>query len=552
MPKKRTKSLLVQQVNCFHNYTAGFEATEIDLVETAANFLKSGIARSVCFSDLKSVYLDKEAEVQVEWIQPQGRKWDSSWAIKFSEKLPSHVAEDLIFCLELSFHEKRIEGDEAKQMPPHLRAALPPFVLEQDDVALPIYPWIKLYSDGIATLSFQVDTTWDNLDECDFIQDVVNLFQQYFDRIWVQAEIQRLDAEQILPEAYEAETSLGGQPFAGRRSKRLLKDMRRKSRLVLEESLRKGGQSFDIGGESWTLHQIAGSDGQDDWESTMDICRSLYVNAVASLIATPHKSAGQNLRRIQLWQGRPSISLIRFAEQPATKSELFESFGQSMSRILARAPSLPKPPPLPIDLRPFEDYSFHGNRSLLLWTWLRPPGSPDNAWKNDLTRAHLFENQARAEHFEYHNLRIARACSTAASPSNDEHLVSAYKVLASAESTLHHSSQAGEITDAIEYLLEAAGTSRLIAAGKEQARWHLDERRYRADKNRSRVDRWLTAVFGLVGTTGLANLVVQPFLSDTYPDLSDAVTGLCSFLLVFAVVGLLAVFIWVINKFSWN
>jgi hypothetical protein len=544
--------LHVHQVNCFYNYTAGLETMEVDLLKTAANLLGSGITRTVCFSDLKSMYLDEEDAVRFESIQTQGRRWDSRWTVKFSEDLPYRVAEDLIFCLELSFHENQIEGPEGKQMPPHLRTPLPPITLDWNNCIIPIYPWLKIYSDGIVTLSFQLDTTWDGLSESSFIDDIVNLFQKYFNRIWVKESIQRLDAEQVLPEAFEEELSFGGQKLGGRKSRRLLKEMRRKSREFLDKSLGRAGHSFDIGGETWTLHPIAGSEDQEQWEATIDMCRSLYINAVTSLVVPRGRKRRQDLRRVKLWQGRPSISLMRFDEQPDSKSVLLERFGPSISRILMRSPKIPDPPALPPDLRLFDDYCFHGNRALLLWTWLRPVGSPDDAWADSNTRAHVLENQARAEHFEYHNLRIARACATAAAPPTDNHLIAAYEVLASTETAVHHSSQSGELTDALEYMLSAAGTSRLVAAGKEQARWHLDERRYQAEKERSRVDLWLTAIFGLVGTAGLANLVAQPFLKELYPGLGAAVTGLFAFLISFGVVGLIAILIWSVTKFRRN
>ncbi len=89
---------------------------------------------------------------------------------------------------------------------------------------------------------------------------------------------------------------------------------------------------------------------------------------------------------------------------------------------------------------------------------------------------------------------------------------------------------------------------KLIASGKEHARWHLDERRYRTEKARSRVDRWLTAVFGFVGAAGLADLVVQPFLQASYPQLGTKWSGLFSFALAVIVVSLLAAIIWILNK----
>ncbi len=250
--------LRVQQVNCFYNYAIGLDVTEIDLLKTAKVLLETGTVRAVCFSDLKAVYLDEDGEIQLEWVRRQGRRWDNSWTVTFSDSLPKHAAEDLIFCLELAFHERRIEGDEARQVVPYLRAALPPVVLESHDLTLPVYPWLKLHADGIMCISFQLDTTWDDLSEEDFINDVVNLFQRYFESVWVEAKLQKIDGEQLLPHAFESEISIGGQRVVDRRARKLAKEMRQTARTELENSLGKEGRLFDLHGESCLLHQIAG------------------------------------------------------------------------------------------------------------------------------------------------------------------------------------------------------------------------------------------------------------------------------------------------------
>ena len=545
---KHPIELEVNQVNCFYNYTAGLEAMEVDLLKTAVKLLKSGLARTVCFSDFKSAYLDTKGAVQVEWIQPQGRQWDTSWVGKFGAGLPPHVTEDLIFCLELSFHEFRIQGTGAKHMPPYLRAPLPPLVLERDGDILPIRPWLKLYADGIFTLSYQLDAKWEGLDEPAFIEDVVNFYQRYFDRIWVQAHIQRLESEQVLPKAFEDELSLGGQRLGGRLVRRLLKEMRGGNRRVLDESLGKNGKTFEIGGESWELHPIAGSEDQENWEATFELCRSLYANAVASTVVPHKKKRHQSFPRVTLWQGRPSISLLRFNGQPDTKNELIERFSPSISRVLMRSPTLSGPPRLPPDLRVFNDYCFHGNRALLLWTWLRPSHAPDDAWADTCTRMHVLENQARSEHLEYHNFRVARACAITAAPPTDDHLMAAYEILASAETVVHHASQFGEVTDALEYMFDVTGTSRVISVGKEQARWYLDERRYQVEKDRSRLDRWLTVMLGFVGTAALANLVTLPMLRNLYPGLGDVQAGLAALFLASGAVVVLAIAISMRNR----
>ncbi|AIA76431.1 hypothetical protein FF32_16780 [Halomonas campaniensis] len=541
--------LHVQQINCFYNYTAGLDVTEVDLLKTATKLLKSGLVNTVCFSDLKAIYLDEHGEIQLEWIQPQGRQWDNHWTIKFSEALPKHAVDDLTFCMELSFHEQHIEAPEARHVPPHIRAALSPLILERDDLILPIYPWLKLYADGIMSICFQFDAEWDNLAEADFIQEYVNLFQCYFDCIWVQAELQLLDGEQLLLNGFENAISIGGQSIVDRNTRKLVKEMRQRAKAVLKESLSREGRCFELNGQAWNLHKIAGSEDQAEWEATIDLCRSIYASAAASQVVARSSRKTKEGIGIQLWQGRPSISLMRFAGQPQCKDALFEKYGPSLSRILMRSPGNYQPPPLPTDLRPFEDYCLHGNRALLLWTWMRPSNAPANAWDDANTTAYLLENQARAEHFEYHNMRIARACANASSPPSDEHLIHAYETLAVSESVIHQSSQAGEITDALEYLMDAAGTTRLIASGKEQARWHLDERRYSIAKRRSRMDRWLMAVFGIVGAAGFADLVIQPLLKEMYPAWTDWFIGLTAFALASFLVGMTAVSIWIANIF---
>lgn len=543
-----SRSLRVQQVNCFYNYAIGLNVTHVDLLKTANALLKSGTARTVCFSDLKALYLDVNGEVQLEWLRPQGRQWDNSWKVQFSDALPRYSREDLIFFLELAFHERRIESNKVEQVAPYLRAALPPVVLENDDLTLPIYPWLKLHSDGLMCISFQLDTTWDDLSEDEFIIDVVNLFQRYFKSVWVDATLQRIDGELLLPEAFEGQISIGGQSVADRKTRKLVKKMRQTARATLETALSKDGRYFDLHGESWLLHQIAGSEDKAEWEGTIDLCRSIYTNVVASQIVSKNYRKNSDAAKVRLWQGRPSISLMRFDDQPQSKEQLFDIYDLSMSRILSRAPGMRVPPQLPPDLRPFNDYCFHGNRGILLWTWLRPNGVSDNAWNDSNTRSQLLEHQARAELFEYHNIRIARACAIAEAPLSDEHLVYAYRTLVNMDAVIHQSSQAGEIIDALAFLLSATGTTGLIAAAKEQAQWYMDEQRYMTEKRRSRVDRWLTAVFGLVGVSGMADLIFRPFFQLLYPHWINWLTGLVAFVAAACLIGLPLMVVWVFKK----
>ena len=142
----------------------------------------------------------------------------------------------------------------------------------------------------------------------------------------------------------------------------------------------------------------------------------------------------------------------------------------------------------------------------------------------------------------------ARACAWAQSPPSDGHLREAYETLAFTEDVIHHSSQAGEISEALAYLMAQFGTLKLVSSGKEAARWHLDELRYRSDRSRNRVDRWLAFVFGLVGTAGLADFAIRPYLVAAWPDLSRETVPIVAFGVAGLIVLGIAALVWFFNR----
>lgn len=323
--------------------------------------------------------------------------------------------------------------------------------------------------------------------------------------------------------------------------------MKRDSQAVLDEDLKVKGHSFHLGGCDWELHQIAGTADNDLWESTIEQCRSIYSNSIGSLLVSPNKVGKEPLISF-MWQGRPSISLIRYEDQPQTKFELYNNFSSSISKILLRSEGIVNLPELPPDLRLFDDFSLHANRAVLLWTWLKSKHDPESAWDDPNTCSKVFENQARTEQIEYHNLKIARACSWAQRPINSNYLLSAYETLASSNSLIHHSSNSGEVTEALSYLINVFGTASLVDPSKEAARYHLDELKYISDRAKNRSDSWLTFVFGLVGTTSLADFAIEPFIKELWPTLSDIQSPIVSFGVSGVFILLISLLIWFVSR----
>lgn len=526
MTSSNQVSAVIKQANIFFNYTVGFDYINIDLLKTASKLLKAGIANSIFFSDFRYLYQDNNGDIQISSIENHGRRWDSIWKINFEQVMSTTSTEELVNSVTLSYHEKKLGLDTNKYSKPYLRAELPPFVIEDSEGFIPIHVSAKIFNDGIIILSFHLEIN-EEVDEEYFIENIVNIYRQYFSSIWVNEKIQRLDAEEILPGAFDDVFTIAGHRLHNWKIRRLVKKMRMDSKAYLDEWLSKDGQFFDIGDNSLELHEIAGSKHDDSDELSIDTVRSQYTNAISNLLVSTDSSKSSKNKSF-IWVGRPSISLLRFNNQPLSKSSLYEKYHPFLVRMLVRTSEIDIPYELPIDLRPFNDYSFHGNRALLLWTWLKTTDSPEDWWDDEDAYTNLLENQARAEHIEYHNMRTERAASWALSPPSSDHLIQSFKDLAFTDEIIHHSSHAGEITDALSHLLNDFGTIKLIAASKESARWHLDEIKYRADLKRSQVDRMIALVFGLVGTTGLADFAIKPYIEDMYPEMETISQSLTS------------------------
>ena len=509
------KPLKINQANAFYNYALGFDSKNIDLLKTGAKLLESGVSTAVFFSDFNYMYLDKSGNKKLETITRKGREFDSNWELEFSDGITKDIASDLLHSCEIAFYENRIQN----QVVGYLRVCLPPIFLEYEEYQLPLFTSVKIYTDGIAILTFQLDATWDSLDEKHFLSDIVNVFKYYFKSIWIDSVIQKLDAKVVLNNSFEDHFAIGGHYFTNWKVKKLIKKSKRETKASLEEALQIDGRSFNFSGKNWVLHEIVGTENDDSGELTVELCREIYCNAISSLLVS-EKSEPKTLLGNYMWQGRPSIALLSFEEQPETKEELYNSFSHSISKILLRADNVTQFSDLPPDLRVFDDFCLHGNRAILLWTWLKSKNSSENVWEDANTRSSILGNQARAEQIEYYNLKIARACAWAQNPFSNDHLLYAYRVLASSDSMIHQSSKSGEIIDALTFLMEKFGTTGLVNSSKESARYHLDELRYKSDQAKSRSDSRLTFIFGLVGAASLAQFAVYPFVEKTWPLLS--------------------------------
>jgi hypothetical protein len=536
------KPLKVNQAIGFYNYVLGFDSAKIDLLKTGINFLEAGVSTSVFFSDFKYMYLDKSGKRYIEMFERKDRGFDSNKILESSAAIPKHLTSELWHSCQMGLHEDGIQNEVTA----YIRVCLPPIRLQNDGHQISLFASVKIYSDGIAILSFRLDADSDGLDEQRFVSDIVNIYKYNFKSIWVDSNLQKLDAKVVLDTKSEDFISNNSNYLTNWKIKRLIQKTKRETKKHLDDALQVEGNSFNFGEVDWDLHQIVGTENDDSGGLTVDLCRSMYSNAISSLLVSEKSERKTSLGRF-MWQGRPSIALLRFEEQPETKEELFNNFSHSISNIIHRVDNTVKFFELPPDLRALDDYCLHGNRAILLWTWLKPKKGSKSVQDDTNKYSSVLENQVRSEHIEYYNLKVARACTWAQKPFSNDHLLYAYEVLANSESMLHQSGKSGEIIDTLTYLMEKSGTTGLVNSSKESARFHLDELRYKSDKAKSRGDSMLTFVFGLVGAASLAQFAVHPFVQEVWPRLSKTWGPIVSFGFSGGLIISIATILWFIN-----
>lgn len=530
------KKMKIKQSNVFYNYTLGFDLINIDLVNTSKKLLKLGVCKFVFLSDYKCLYINDSGQIKFEIIIPEGRKNDIEWAIDF-QNIPIESHHDLNYSYQMVYHERKISSEKVN----YLRTFLPAIVLEDKSKQIVIYPSVKIYSDGIVVLSFQLDENWDNgiKEEC-FLNDTINIVNRYFSNIWIDHRIQLLDAEIVLERAFEDNFSIAGKNIESRKNKKFKKVTFEK----IIKSFQKEGKKFVFSNDSWILHKITDSEKDKNLESSLDLCRSIYSNAIKKIIIPPKKS--KKFSNEYVWQGRPSVSLLRFDEQPDNKRELVKYFSNSINKMIMRTNISKKLRKLPPDHRMFNDYCFHGSRSLLLWTWLKSKNSPDNAWDDPMTYFKIFSNQASAEQIEYYNMTLVRASYWAHNPLTEKHLIYAYRKLSSFEQSILYCSASKEISDSISYFINIYGTQDLVLPAKDAAKFYIDQLRYKSDKLKKRSNDWMTFVFGIVGAASFADFIVSPIIQKLFPTFTEMITHLLSFgfsvILIFSVIILIYFF----------
>jgi len=210
------------------------------------------------------------------------------------------------------FHERRIFGDHPPLQHAYVRAFSGPCELLSDAVRITVYPVMKVWETGAASIHLRVIGPVGAVPLVDFIGNWVNLFQHGFDGARVPPGL-----ASIAPRAYLAYS----EPRAARRRDREADSLHERHDQAVA-ALTAVDQSAEFEYEFAPLPRSA-----EDKETIKGLAMTM-LSALGVAISGLHTaSATRLLRRARAlpsfgayWSGRPNVHLVRFTDQQDTAS----------------------------------------------------------------------------------------------------------------------------------------------------------------------------------------------------------------------------------------
>lgn len=517
----------IHEWEVWHCYSTSLPNTAPDLDSTAHRAVASGVSSAAILSSG-----DGFARVD-----GQVRSFSISLLqhIPGTVNLPADLADASGYTVESIYHALQMRASEKKlfaqheSLPPrYLRVLLEPYLLVNPQRATRVYPYIKLYNNGIVTVSFRAMSPEDDaVDIDDFIAEFINLSQDHFREGSGPAGVSRL-----IPVA----TRLG---HGSSLRSRLVDALRTRGhyRGVAELT-----ETENVGDFQHRLAPIA----RDGPVSLPAAAQELF--AVASLltvdhpllVAEPNGPGGGNevhevrvpglgdVARYTLWGDPPGAGAhgywfghahahLRRHEDQARSARVNEMrWGEKFGAIMARTKKFSDQVArsfLPQDMRRRQDYSVYTNKAVTLWVHAGK-GLQEQAqtMPTDRNRGPLiYEHQCVGELMDYGYAAHHQLAQRASEPAVDmDDVLGARRTLVELRQAMLTPAYYGEIKELLHEGWDAMGAGELDETIEEWLSVRESSARLSEQRRNHRLGVAISLVVAVAALLPLANNMVGP------------------------------------------
>lgn len=392
----------------------------------------------------------------------------------------------------------------------YIRGFLEPCVFEYEDRRIHLYPQIKIYQNGVITVSLRVISPTIPIDSDSFIDNFLNLHFQGTRVLLVPPALLLWDSNYWLLKGSKDQLNTKGRVAD-------LRELKRIKKIVEQKQMLEVGDTFS--------HLLVTVDPEGKLEKPsikVDLLHSMIFSAVAGVLNQPRTGwqyivFGQKPYRYEqgnFWYGMPSIFIKSFKNQPKSATKIREQFGFSLGQILARSKSLPQSSAQEIlgeSLRAFDDYTAHISSGARLWVYTSAFIENSKPFF-DANHNHLiFAPEAQTEFVDYVQTSFRKLEETSTlSSASIESLIKDRKKRNILEQMVSSSSNVGEIQDLIRFALRVMKIEDLRSRVDENLLLHSERLKERRGLERQNFEWILVGLFGLLGATNLGKDVLKP------------------------------------------
>lgn len=524
------KSMEVSRWRVFHCYTS-FVIGDIDTHALAAALIRNGVCHVGMHTDGSMWWQDADGFRSGTWSLYRAGHEPSARAT-FPNGLRGYPAQFARETAELRFNELYLLSDSAVAELGYVRLGMGPVLVVRDGLRLPIFAQLRLFQNGVFQLLLSRESSEGLTDVQDLVVDEVNLFSNWFSRVFFPPEIMA-----------HAVCAAVADEYPGLRHWRVRRRLLAQTRAAVKSS----AENFVIDEATFELCDFGADEGACDGSETTtrmsaDDVRSLLLSAVWG---TAEQLLGKSFHLGNYWRSRPQTYLTEVATPSLeSASQARELHSHELGLILLRVPSAPRSATLAAlgpSLRPFEDFSVHVAESGGLWVFTQKASSlvPDGQSCDYL----VLRCQAQAEFVDYVHVEARRLLQLASlGMSRFDYLVALRRGLRDLQRAMAEVSIFGEITDYFRAAWKHLRVDDTLQAAEKDLDLGVAVIQEASTQQSRRLGVLLSIVFGLVGAAGLSDKVARPILTQilgttmTEPHLTIGAYGL-SCLCVLGAVG---------------
>lgn len=514
----------------WYTYSSFIPHRSINLTEMAHRFVLSGVAASTFHSD-GMVWWSDDGGVRHHSISLAQVRSDGRFQLPpDASELSAYELEGIGQSVRLRASELDLFKIDGELRPRYLRAVLPPYRLERPHGLTTIYPHIKVFESGVASVELRVFSAPKNaLDLNEFINGIVRL-----PMINHEVELAPPATARLSPIA----TRIGsGYPFWKRAIVAWFQHGHAQGVLEEQSSERCGdfvhdfveppqsAEPVDLKNVGRTLLALTALFTEDhplvhlgrlpERRGEEDSSRW----SVGDLLQAARYVIGGEpaaLEQTRFWSGRRHFHLIDYEGQAPTATENEQQWGEEFGWIMAGGLGDSEEVGksfLPDDLRRFDDFGLYINKPTILWAHAqRSLASRPRAPGGRLDRGSMvFEHQVIGEVLDYaYALHRKLAYQAKRSDTDIDRVLETRRRLVEFREALTALSGYGEVENWLKRGFEATGTNELNSVIEESLSVREASAQLTEQRQRNRFAAALSMIVALAALVPLANNVVAP------------------------------------------